>query len=256
MSSVAVRCYLEHFSPASLETTFTWTTNTRTQKLHWDPKFLATVSVIYEESKPSPTWTTFEINHRNTIKTDSAAYLFHNLISPCPGWDTKDDQRPEQLIEDAEFLDLKLDDNEDITHGIDDTYWALELCDFLQIEANDYAVKRVFATGPLHLIHYIIPCYEVFLRVRYQKGIEACENRFKEFMNAAIQDIPVHKRNRTEYLNEFHLCKIKAYIVFANNARGLSGETKTFFREVLGWEDHMERYGIWISLTDNQVIDL
>jgi len=150
MSSVAVRCYLEIFSPASLETTFTWTKDTRTQTLHWNPGFLATVSVLYEESKPSPLWTTFEINHRNTIKTDSAAYLFHNLISPCPGWDTKDDQLPEQLIEDAESLDLTLDDNEDITHSITEIYRALELCNFLHIEANNYVVKKIFSTGDAH----------------------------------------------------------------------------------------------------------
>jgi hypothetical protein len=254
MSSVAVRCYKEHYSPASLETTFTWSTDTKTQILQWDPTFLATVSTLYEELKPSPPWTTFEINHRKTINNDNTAYLFHLLIPPSPGWDTDDDKLPERLIDDAKDLDLILDDNYEGVFSINEIYWALELCHFLHIEANDYILQRIFTTE--NLLYQLIPFHQMFLRLQYKRGIEACEQNFRVLYYNVQKIVSKNEKMHIEYLNETYSCKIRAYTDFAKYSRHLSTTIRTFLKEILGWEDQMQFFGVWVSMTDKQFIDL
>lgn len=254
MSSVAVRYYIERYTPASLETTFTWTTNTRTQTLHWDPKFFATVSKFYENmSQMEEPWTTFKINHRNTIKNDNAAHLFHNLIPTSPGWDKYDRQLPKNLIEDAETLELTFDDdNRKINYTINDIYCALELCDFLCIEANDYIVKDIFIAtagdSRRFNLQFVITYHQMFLHTHYKRGIEACENRFNEMysLSGSIRSLPGY--THSDYLNESYSCKIKAYVDFAKHISFLPTTHKTFLKEIMLWKDQMEIFGVLITL--------
>lgn len=261
-NSFAVRYLIENFSPASLKTTFTWTTDTRTQTLQWDPTFFATISELYGALQPSSPWTAFEINYRQTLDNDNSAFLFH-LLMPCsPGWNASDDRLPEQLIENAEEMELTQEDNEHgLDYGISDIYKALELCQFLRIEANDYIVKNVLTTNGESkisiILQIVVPYHQLFLRVQYQHGIQWCEKIFMDLFFKAIIIRVVSADEKLVYienLNDLYVCKVQAYAQFAQHSRHLSITTKNFLRETLGWEGQVERFGIWISLTDNQFV--
>jgi len=96
----------------------------------------------------------------------------------------------------------------------------------------------------------------MFLRVQYKRGIEACAERFNVFYYRSDRRIinSVTGQLHIDDYNENFFCKLKAYTNFARSSRNISTTNKTFLKEILGWEDQMQCFGFWISLTDNQFI--
>jgi len=271
--SVAVQYYIDHYTPPSPSSILTWKHQSEgnVRCVKWNPHILASVSTLYRSLGTGTDCQTFEINRRQTISNDNAAWLFHFLIPPVPGWDDKDADCPHNILFEGPGAEIELDLDEDTIEyscDLEVMYVALELCNFLGIQASCRLVDEMYGKPilidsdkvciipplvssilmkdiqdicPIELVIH----HQLFLRVHYDAGLRACEQIFvlKYSNNRYIA-------NGEYYENDRYLCKIQAYIACAKKMLEITQRDKKFVTERLGWGQTNEFYGVKIHLRE------
>jgi len=91
--------------------------------------------------------------------------------------------------------------------------------------------------------------HQISLRTHYTSGVRQCEEMFIRWNNNEYFPYPGDMILSRAHKNTLLECKIKAYTEFDRVISGRTHPLREFFRDVLGWTDPMEQFGITISLS-------
>jgi len=242
--------FLDECKPHSDTVTFTW----KDKKIEWEPKYLAAVSSVY---RTIPQCETFEINQRGTIKTRNAALLFHLLLPNLQGWQKTELDSPKDTFRTQFAISDDTWNNMFRKFTLENVYAVTEMYNFLGITDEACNLKELLLDGhrsPLtkvvgNHLYLGVAYHQIFLKTEYKSGVRQCEEMFVRWYEDAYSASPGDVRLSRADKNALLECKIKVYVEFERRRPEPAAEVQAFFKDVLGWTDPVEQFGVTISLS-------